>query len=142
MNKKYFTISLLSIIWGFSYPCYGSQVTQIGRYRTITNHPTMAQVNPLLAIGQYKFPSSVLTVGDAVQAVLQTTGYQLDKDLSKAVQQTLKKPLPITCRMLGPLAIKDILTVIMGSQVFILVEDPLHRLINFDVKPEINQLRS
>lgn len=118
---------------------YAANATQISRYATIANQPTVAQVNPLLAVAQYKFPPSVRTVGDAINVILQNTSYQLAPfdELSLAVKENLQKPLPITVRTLGPIEIKDALIVLMGSDVFILVEDPLHRLVNFKVKPNM-----
>jgi conjugative transfer region protein (TIGR03748 family) len=118
---------------------YAANNTQINRYTTIANQPTAAQVNPLLAVVQYKFQPSIRTVGDAINAILQNTSYQLvpsDK-LSKVVAENLQKPLPITVRTLGPIEIKDALIVLMGKDVFILVADPLHRLVDFKVKPNM-----
>lgn len=115
--------------------------TQIGRYTTFQNKPTRAQINPLLAVGQFRFPPSVETVGDAIDVILQNTSYKLSpkKQLSNEVLETLLKPLPITVRNLGPIEIKDAVVILMGKDVFTLVVDPLHRLINFDVKPEIKK---
>ena len=90
-----------------------------------------------MAVAQYKFPPQVESIGDAVNVVLQNTSYQLAAKLSTAVDVTLKKPLPITDRTLGPMPIKDALVVLLGKDVFSLVVDPLHRLVSFEIKPEI-----
>lgn len=116
-------------------------LTQIGRYSTVANSATAAQINPLLAVGQFKFPPHILNVGEAVESVLQNTSYRLvplSQQVS-AVRETLLMRLPITDRTLGPLQIKDVLIVLMGKEVFHLVVDPLHREINFEIKPEIAQ---
>ncbi len=111
--------------------------SQIGRYVTVNNDATRAQVNPLLAVSTFTFNPSVATVGEAVNQVLENTGYQLAPKLSISVKQTLAKPLPITNRHLGPLSIQSTLEVLMGEEVFTLQRDPLHRLVNFKVKPSI-----
>ena len=112
-------------------------VTQISRYTTVPNGPTMAQINPLQALSHFKFQPSVYTVGQAVEHVLATTGYRLAPRLSPAVKNTLNKPLPLTNRKLGPMTITQALQVLMGKEVFQLERDPLNRLVNFKVKPAI-----
>ncbi len=116
-----------------------SSVSQVGRYITTVNVAKPDQVNPLLTVATFKFNPNVQTIGDALNQVLQYSGYALvpSQDQSAAVEQTLTKPLPYSVRTLGPLPIKDALTVLMGQDVFILVVDPLHRLVNFDLNPDI-----
>ena len=106
----------------------------------MNNKATPAQVNPLVAIAQFKCQPQVETIGDAILQVLQNTSYALvpDKQLSQLAQETLKKPLPITVRTLGPLPIKEAVLVLMGKEVFDLVVDPTHRLINFKIKPVLH----
>ena len=114
-----------------------SDVTQIGRYVTVDNGPTKSQINPLLAISIYRFSPSIYTVGQAVKQVLSTTGYRLVTKPSKILSETLSKPLPITDRKLGPMKIQSALNVLVGSEVYDLVRDPLHRLVDFKIKPSI-----
>ena len=116
-----------------------SNVSNVGRYITAVDVARPDQVNPLLTVATFKFSPSVQTIGDAINQVLQYSGYALvpSQDQSAAVEQTLAKPLPYSVRTLGPLQIKDALTVLMGQDVFILVIDPLHRLVNFDLNPDI-----
>jgi len=111
--------------------------SQIGRYVTISNDATRAQINPLLAVSTFTFSPTVATVGEAVQQVLANTGYRLASHLSSDVKQTLLQPLPITNRHLGPLSIQETLEILMGEEVFTLQRDPLNRLVNFKVKPSI-----
>lgn len=116
---------------------YQDNVTQIDRYATVENRASAAQINPLLAIAQFRFQPSVQTIGDAIHQVLQNTSYQLvpENQLPEIAKETLTKPLPITVRSLGPISIKDAVLVLMGKEVFNLIVDPAHRLINFRVKP-------
>jgi type IV pili sensor histidine kinase/response regulator len=141
-KSKILFILLVTMLCGIYVSGYAD--TQIGRYSTVANKPTTSQVNPLLAVAQYKFPPQVESIGDAVNVVLQNTSYELvptDK-LSTSVKETLKKPLPITDRSLGPMPIKDVLVILMGKDVFTLVVDPLHRLVNFEVKPRVKKALS
>lgn len=112
-------------------------LSQISRYVTVQNGPTSAQINPLLAVSTFKFPPSIYTVGEAVNQVVATTGYKLSNNLSKQARETLKQPLPITDRKLGPMKIQTVLQVLLGAEVYNLQRDPLHRLVNFEVKPSI-----
>src|ERR1700722_7331367 len=112
MIKKLKFIVILAIT--LSTAAQAEDVTQIGRYTTVANIPTQAQLNPLLAVSQFKFNDHVKTVGDAVNLILENSGYQLasKERLSNEVIMTLAKPLPITERNLGPLRIQDCLLVL------------------------------
>lgn len=113
--------------------------TRIGRYTTVANHATQAQIDPLMAVAQYKFSPRVKSVGGAMNIVLENTGYALAaKDiLSKEAELIMQKPLPLTNRVLGPMSVKETLEVLMGKDVFNFIKNPLNRTINFKVKPEI-----
>ncbi len=113
--------------------------TQVGRYLAAKNGATTAQINPFAAISTFTFPPSVVRVSDAIDQVLASTGYQLSANLSPEVIQTLDKPLPLTNRKLGPMKIQTALEILMGKEVYVLQRDPLHRLINFKVNPEISK---
>jgi conjugative transfer region protein (TIGR03748 family) len=136
--SHYFLFGCISFIF-FSFSVCAENLTQIDRYSTVENKPTLAQINPLFAIAEFHFPASIKTVGEAIQMVLDNTGYELAvaDHLSVWVKEVTAKPLPITNRQLGPLTIKDMLTVLMGNDVFNLLVDPLHRKINFEMKPSI-----
>lgn len=110
----------------------------VNRYATTSLSPLSEQINPLLAIAEFKFPAQIQTVGDAVDHVLHPTGYELtnEQKQSKYVQLTLKKPLPVTARNLGPIKISDSLEVLMGKRVFQLVEDPINRKVDFRLRKE------
>ena len=110
----------------------------VNRYETVSTAPLLEQINPLLAIAEFKFPAQIQTVSDALDLVLHQTGYELvnDQKQSKYVQFTLKKPLPVTARNLGPIKISDSLEVLMGKRVFQLVEDPINRKVDFKLRKE------
>lgn len=135
MKKINYFLILLIITVSTSYS--GNTVVG-GRYSTISLDPLAEQVNPLLAIAEFKFTAQVQTVGEAVDLVLRQTGYEIisDQNQSNNVRLTLKKPLPVTVRSLGPIKISDALEVLMGQNVFQLVEDPLNRKVNFKLRKE------
>ncbi len=114
-----------------------SPSSEVGRYITTLNVAKPDQINPLLTVATFKFTPNTQTVGQAVNQVLQYSGYALAPHASPIVEQTLAKPLPYSVRELGPLPIKDALSVLMGESVYILVIDPLHRLVTFDINPDI-----
>lgn len=110
-------------------------VTQIGRYTTVDNKPSAAQINPMLTIQQMQFPPSVHSVGDAVNYWLKHSGYKLvnSERQSSELKGVLKQNLPQVDRRLGPMSIQDGLRVLVGMNVFTLVQDPLHRKVSFSL---------
>ena len=115
-----------------------ANVTQINRYATVINKPLAAQVNPLLTVQQIHFPEQVHTVGDAVTFWMQYSGFKLanDTQLPSALKALMLQPLPQVDRNLGPLTIQDGLTVLVGQEVFTLIQNPLSRTVNFKLKPK------
>lgn len=116
-----------------------ANVTQVNRYATVANKPLAAQVNPLLAVQQIHFPQEVKTIGQAVEWWLRYSGFTLaiKEKQPENLQAVMRLPLPQIDRNLGPLTVKDGLEVLVGQQVFTLVEDPLLRQVNFQLKPTV-----
>ena len=79
-------------------------------------------------------------MGDAISEVLRYTGYSLVDNLKqiKELQETLKKPLPFIQRNFGPLPLRQILNLLIGSP-YILRIDPLNRSIDFELKTEFQK---
>lgn len=118
-------------------------ITQVGRFETISNSATFAQKDPLSAIAQYKFGTRVKTVGQALWQVLQDTGYSLApmNQLPTAAREVLTKPLPVTQRELGPISVRNALRTLMGDNVFSLVVNPVQRRVTFTLKRKYARLR-
>lgn len=117
---------------------------QTGRYSTATVGATAAQVDPLNAIIRTYIPRDIESVGDAMVHVLRLTGYRLaSPEASDPNVRTLYHlPLPQVQRELGPITVREALTVLAGSP-YVLVVDPIHRLVSFDVKePYASKARS
>src|SRR5690349_12178881 len=137
MNKQAKLLIIFLLVGCASTQIWAENSIQISRYMTLSTTATVAQTNPLLAVVELKFSLSVQTVNDAIQQLLKPSGYQLVESnlLSSDAKTVLAKPLPYTVRHLGPITIKDGLTVLMGQSVFQLLVDPLHREINFRLNP-------
>ena len=118
-------------------------MTQINRYASVDNKPLLAQVNPLLTVQRIHFPKKVITVGDAVTYWIQHSGFKLanDSQLPPALKTLMTAPLPQVDRTLGPLTIQDGLTVLVGQEVFTLIQNPLTRTVNFKLKPTYVPIR-
>ena len=112
---------------------------QVGRYATMQAVPTSAQVHLLSAMVRVQFPASVVSVGQAVEQLLQPSGYRLASDTAAdPLRRTLLNlPLPEPHRVLGPMPLQTALETLAGPA-FRLVEDPVHRLVSFERCSPIN----
>ncbi len=114
---------------------------QTGRYSAVAAVPTPAQQAPLNAIIAVEFPEGVTTVGQAIQRLVNGTGYGLSDILYWDVEvlELFERPLPDVHRTLGPLSVLTALKVLMGPT-FHLVIDPVHRLLGFELNPDVKPL--
>jgi conjugative transfer region protein (TIGR03748 family) len=115
-----------------------SETVPYGRYLTLKLQPSVEQADVLSAVIQVHFSPMIQTVGDAVHDVLRYSGYALieESQQSADLKDTLKKPLPFVYRDLGPLPLRQVLSVLIGAP-FELEADLLHRTINFKLKSAI-----
>ena len=106
---------------------------QVGRYSLFAATPTEAQANLLEATITVQFPDRILTVGEAVQHLLQQSGYRLAVPEATRPESTylFALALPAVQRSLGPMTLKRALETLAGPA-FRLVEDPVHRLVAFE----------
>ena len=105
---------------------------QVGRYSVWPVTATRAQVVPLSAMVAVRFPRPVQTVEQAVQHLLDGSGYRLAGASDSPAAIMLAQPLPEVHRSLGPLRLDQALQILAGP-VFQLVQDPLHRRIAFEL---------
>lgn len=105
---------------------------QVARYSTVPPTPTRAQHDPLAAPVLSRLPASVTRVGEAIETLLEPSGYRLSAPLAAppARAQLLDLPLPEVHRTLSPLPLRTALRVLVGPS-FTLIEDPVHRLVSF-----------
>ena len=105
----------------------------VARYSTVRAVPTVAQQDPLAASVRTTLPPSVVRVGEAIAALLAASGYRLaDSQAAGPDRETLLAlPLPESHRDLGPMPLRLALATLAGPA-FVLVEDPVHRLVSFE----------
>lgn len=141
MHQPSIKFSLLAFMISLTpLSCYANAVNtlQISRYSTVAVTPSDAQINPLETIVEIHFPQKTKTINQAITLLLNNTGFSLApfKKLSPEMITTLKKPLPIVDRNLGPITIHQALEVLMGTDVFQLDVDALNREINFKLQKQ------
>lgn len=121
-------------------PCIGSSPqaaeVQVGRYSTLPAMPTAAQVDLLATIIIVTFPARIQTIGEAVNYLLQRSGYRLAPLLARVPEAEilLALKLPAVHRNLGPVTLRLALETLAGKP-FHLVRDPVRRLISFELHP-------
>src|SRR3990167_2701727 len=101
----------------------------IGRYLSVVAKPQDDQMRLLQQQIQIKFPQNVLTLKQAIQFVLQFSGYRLcnDSELSQSVEEMLNQPLPEVDRTFGPMTLEQGLQTLAGNMFYLLV-DPVNRM--------------
>ncbi len=136
MNKKslVLTLCLLPIA------AFAGQI-QIGRYLTAPDKPALSQQNPLEQIVSLTFPASIATIGDAVDYLLQSTGFKLlpAKYRTDEANELLKQKLPLNDRKFSSVTVKNALLALAGYSYLLLI-DPKHRYVSFTLKPEFAKL--
>ena len=117
------------------------RLIQTGRYSAVEPEPTTGQESPLLTITAIKYPRQVNTVGQAITYTLKRSGYRLAPQHAHDpnMKVLIKLPLPEVHRQLGPMTVKQVLNTLSGSA-FMLVTDPVHRYISFELIPEYRSL--
>jgi type IV pili sensor histidine kinase/response regulator len=108
-----------------------------GRYQIAVPQPWPDQRDLLSAIVSLELSDEVETVGEAIAAVLQNSGYRLSPNPSASCQEELfELPLPAVHRSLGPLTLRQALEVLSGPA-YQLATDPVRRLVSFERVPTI-----
>ncbi|MCB1862781.1 MAG: pili assembly chaperone [Gammaproteobacteria bacterium] len=121
----------LAMLITFNVAC--ADEVQVGRYATVQAVPTSAQVHLLSAMVRVQFSASVVSVGQAVDHLLQPSGYRLASETAAdpSRRTLLNLPLPEPHRTLGPMPLQTALETLAGPA-YRLVEDPVHRLVSFE----------
>jgi type IV pili sensor histidine kinase/response regulator len=105
---------------------------QASRYSMYAATPTSEQKDLLTSLIKIQFPDKVRAVGEAVQHLLQGSGYRLARAevIRQDTHDLFSLPLPDAHRSLGPMPLQTALETLAGPA-FRLVEDPVHRLLTF-----------
>lgn len=123
----------LDTLAGDPSPQSGIPGTQVARYSVIQPGPALDQQDLLALTAPRQVPAAIVTVGGAVEWMLEPSGYRLvDADgLSTAVKDLLSLPLPDAHRQFEALPLKEVIALLVGPA-FVLVQDPVHRLMTFE----------
>lgn len=116
-------------------PCVAtSPDVQVGRYQTITAGPDAVQENLLANVITTEFPDDVRNIGEAVQHLLEGSGYRLlsAKLAARERVHLFALPLPEVQRRLGPITLQQALELLSGEG-FRLVVEPVYRLVSFEL---------
>ena len=115
-------------------PGVNAAEVQVGRYSTLPAMPTVAQADLLATTITVSFPARIVTVGEAVQYLLQRSGYRLAAGhvMASETADLLTLPLPAVHRHLGPITLKQAMETLVGPA-FRLIHDPVHRLVSFEL---------
>lgn len=110
---------------------------QIGRYTAADASNTDEQENLLNVVIDTEVPAKIVTVGETIDFLLMRSGFSLAPAEAQGshVSQLLKKKLPHAHRRVGPIMLKDALSMVVGKAFWMRV-DPVHRLIAFDTVEE------
>ena len=100
----------------------------LSRYAYLAPGSTHAQRHPLrVTLAEARFPQEIATVGDALEHLLQRSGYRLDRERSPWARSILlPQPLPEVHRELGPIHLSEALGVLAG-EAWKLSVNPLYR---------------
>lgn len=106
---------------------------QVARYSVLRPHQMVGQQDLLLIAKALRVPNEITTVGGALEWVIKDSGYRLASpdQLTKDVKEMLQLPLPKAHRQFQALPLRDVVQLLAGSS-FVLVYDPVHRLIAFE----------
>ena len=99
------------------------------------------QADPLSVVIEINFPTSVATVGNAIDYLLLQSGYRYLYDNNIETHNLLSLPLPRVHRSLGPVSLRTALETLAGSP-WNLVEDEMNRTVKFELKEEFNHFAS
>ena len=114
---------------------------RVGRYTVVGLGPTSQQQHPLQSLTTGTPFTSGSTVGQAMRVVLAPTGYALvDPVAGGAVTvQLLQQPLPAVQQKLPRMPARVALQTLAGEG-FLLVIDPINRLVGFEPAPRYRAL--
>ena len=109
-------------------------VAKTGRYELQSIAPRDAQTDPLSALTEVRLVPEIQTTGEAVATLLQGTGYRLLSNPGWQMRLLLERPLATVHRFLGPISVRRALRTLAGAE-WDLIEDPVHRLVAFELLP-------
>ncbi|MDZ7770157.1 MAG: hypothetical protein U5K38_14295 [Woeseiaceae bacterium] len=85
-----------------------------------------------VALITQRVPDDITTVGEAIDFLLQGTGYQLQSTADPCQALLFAQPLPAAHRQLGPMTVRHALAVLAGPA-YRPVVDTLYRRVTFEL---------
>ena len=126
-------VSPIDVVQASVFPDGGD--LRVGRYQTTVPQPRPDQRDLLSDMVDIELSVDVKTVGEAIAAVLENSGYRLSPNPSASCQEELfELPLPAVHRKLGPLTLRQALEVLSGPA-YQPAMDPVKRLVSFERVP-------
>lgn len=125
-------------------PAGAGEPASLSRYAYLAPGSTHAQRHPLqVTLAEARFPQEIATVGDALEHLLQRSGYRLDRERSPWARTILlPQPLPEVHRELGPIHLSEALGVLAG-EAWKLRVNPLYRTLTIrPAEPWLARLRA
>lgn len=109
---------------------------RIGRYQITVPQARPDQRDLLSAMVDIELSDDVKTVGEAIAAVLEDSGYRLSSNPPSCQATLFELPLPAVHRRLGPLTLRQALEVLSGPA-YELAAHPVRRRVSFERIPNI-----
>ena len=115
------TTTIMSMSLAHADPSVSSSSTveplRVARYSTLAPMATTEQQNPLAVIISLHFPQQIHNVSEAIDVLLQRSGYRVDKTISEPAWVVLDDlPLPAVHRDLGPITLDQALRTLAGNE--------------------------
>ena len=104
----------------------------LNRYSKTAPVAEPQQIDPLSVVVKMKFPSSITTIGQALEYLLEESGYRLSYSKDMRNQKLMNLPLPRVHRKLGPIAPRNALSTLTGKP-WQLVQNDLDRTVTFQL---------
>lgn len=130
LQKFYFAYIMLMIITSSSVQAE-SEYIPTDRYTLVKVEAHSDQKAPLTTITTLSFGANIQTIGQAIQELLQGSGYRWINPTETPNDQLLNElPLPAIDRTLGPIHLNDALETVAG-EAWNLMIDETHRTVWF-----------
>lgn len=127
---------LLCLPFVFALPGYAEagNTVKLSRYTEVDATPRPEETDILSVTVEVDFPRAIRKVGDALEFLLMNSGYRLEDPQESGRHQYVlyQFDLPEVHRSLGPVSLRDALTV-LGNGGFVPVANPVLRTIRYKV---------
>ena len=139
---KYILVICAALLCAETALANGQDVVRVDRYSLLQAKPTLDQQDLLSVIINIDVPAHVMTVGEALNHLLQRSGFSLASINSSdpALPILLNQSLPMVHRHLGPISLRDALLTLAGPA-WQLVEDPVNRMVSFQLLDKFSNFR-